>query len=331
MDETDLRKKVGNPDQIAFAQRVVMSDGPESGLKLILVDNGAGLTLQLLENRCLDIAKLSYKGKNLSFLSKPGLVGPDQIFPKNGEFVRYFQGGMLYTCGLQNVGPASADEGKEHLLHGRLGITPARLTSQIVDFDRGEILLAGTVSQAELFGPNLVLERKITIPLFGNKVVIDDQVRNLGFSPEHVLLLYHFNFGWPMLSDKTTLAVDGKVEPRDEAAKAGLSRWNVMESPADSYPEQVFYHTPEAGPDHLAHAAVFNPEIGLNVDLSFDPRQLPHLIEWKSMQCGDYALGIEPSTSRVDGRKNEIANHRTVLLPPGESRSFHLELNITER
>lgn len=330
MKEYELREKVGNLDQIAYAKRVVMSDGPEGGLKLILVDNGLGLNCQILEDRCLDIGKLSYKGINLSFLAKPGYINIDQIQAKIGEFPRYFHGGMLYTCGLENVGPASCDNNREYLLHGHLGITPAQLLTKTVDFDKGVITITGVIRQSELFGTDLALERTITIPLTSNKIIIDDIVRNMGFLSEHVLLLYHFNFGWPMLSEKTVITINSKVEPRDVEAKQGLDKWHLCEQPQYPYPEQVFYHTPIVKKDQLAHVSVSNPELKLAVDIAFDPKQLPELIEWKSMVCGDYALGIEPSTSRVDGRKQEIANGRTVLLQPGENRTFHVELNIIE-
>lgn len=330
MDIHELRRRVGSLDQLIYSKRVVMTEGLESGLKLILIDNGNGLSCQLLENRCLDIGKLTYKGINLSFLSKSGYVSPDYSYPIRGEFANYFHGGMLYTCGLRNIGPAATIDNVDYLMHGRLGITPAQLTANVVDIERGEIVVSGIVTESELFGHNLTLSRKITVSLITNEISIADTVSNLGYRSEDIMLLYHFNFGWPMLSEQTTIDINSNIEPRDENARKGLDSWNRFEKPGIPSSEQVFYHTPIAADDHLAHIHVTNPNLKLNVEIAFDPRELPKLIEWKSLACGDYALGIEPSTSLVGGRQREIADKRTLLLAPGEMRTFHVILKITE-
>jgi len=331
MDERYLSARVGNLKQIAHAERLIYTSGKADGLKVIDIDNGGGVCCTLLEGRCLDISKLSYKGVNLSFLAKPGLVAPSLCNALPGEFVGYFYAGMLYTCGLKNIGP-NAQNGDEYLpIHGRLGMTPADDISAEVLWDEGAIRVYGNITLASLFGSNLRLSRTITIPLFGNRIEIEDTVRNFGFVDEEIMLMYHCNFGWPMLSEVTELSIShSRVEARNEIAERGIAQWNTFVEPVEPCDEQVFYHTPTCKTDGLACATVSNKELGIAVDIKFDPNLLPHLIQWKSMSPGDYVLGIEPSTSRVDGVETEKQLNRFKLIKAGGEEKFKIELSFRD-
>lgn len=327
----ELAANVGNMDQIAFVRCSTLSGGRAEGMKVIDINNANGLSCTLLESRCLDISRLSYKGINLGFLAKPGLVSPQFCSSASGEFVHCFQAGMLYTCGLDNVGGHISTDDGELPTHGRLGISPCEDVNTIIDWDNEIIVITGSIYQSMLFGSNLVLKRCITIPIFGNEIRIDDSIENLGFIDEDIMLLYHINFGWPLLSEATSLEIAGtNVEPRDDEAKKGIDRWNSFEKPSSIYNEQVFYHTPKKGENGLARATVFNKELSLGVKIEFDPSQLPNLIEWKSMKSGDYALGIEPSITRVGGREEESRANRLMTVKAGEMKNFNISLTIVD-
>ncbi len=68
---------IGHPHQLYGAVPYQYAQGKAKGVKAIAVKNGAGLEVNILEDRCLDISHLSYKGINLSYLSKCGIVGPE--------------------------------------------------------------------------------------------------------------------------------------------------------------------------------------------------------------------------------------------------------------
>ena len=84
-------KKMGNKAQMLFAKDICIDNK-----RCILVQNGA---LEVLFNKdnALDIVWVKYKGVNVSFLSKNGLNDGTQDFTGN------FEGGFLYTCGMDNV------------------------------------------------------------------------------------------------------------------------------------------------------------------------------------------------------------------------------------
>ena len=48
----------------------------------------------------------------------------------------------------------------------------------------------------------------------------------------------------------------------------------------------------------------------------------PGTLEWKSMTSGDYALGIEPTTTRFDDFKMRT-------LAPNESKNYKIEIQFS--
>jgi len=331
MDKRYLKARVGNLEQIIYARKAILRDGKGTNLKTIDIDNGGYITGTILESRGLDLGQLKYKGVNIGFVGKPGFVAPSFTSVLPGEFTRYFQGGMLYTCGLKNIGPNYKDETGEYPLHGRLGMTPAKNTNINIDWEHNYIHIIGDIELAALFGSDLILQRSIKIPFFSNEIMIEDKVENQGFKKENIMLLYHINFGWPMLSKDTKLEIKNSiVEPRDSIAKKGISNWNTFEEPIDNYSEQVFYHTPQKEKDNLTHINVSNKKIKLGMEITYDSKNLPQLIEWKSMGSGDYALGIEPATSRVGGKIVEEKEGRVIEVEGGQVKTFKIKLKIHE-
>ncbi len=329
MQDNDYKKYVGNLSQLANVRRAVMSDGKADGMKTIDAVNASGLSLTLLESRCLDIARLSYKGVNMSFSSKAGWVSPQNYASVSNNFAKHFQGGMLYTCGLENIGPPCEKDAALLPQHGTIGMTPAEDVSTRVDWDSSAVVAEGTVRNSRLFGGNLALRRKITMPVFESSVTIEDTVVNEGFTQEDIMLLYHFNFGYPMLDEGAKLYInEDTMRPRDEAAESGKDRWDVFEAPTAGRPEEVFYHDPKKEKDGLVHVKLLNSALGMGGELIFDKDQLPKLVQWKSMRAGDYALGIEPATTFVEGYANEKKADRVTSLAPGEEKKYKLTLKF---
>ena len=98
--------QVSNFDQIASLRRYTLSDGAGKGLDVIDCDNGK-MRFLLNVSKALDVMQLYHEGQNMSFVSKNGFTA------REIDFLRRFEGGMLYTCGLDSVG---GREGYE--LHG---------------------------------------------------------------------------------------------------------------------------------------------------------------------------------------------------------------------
>ena len=123
----DLRRRVGNMDQIAGVRTVQLDDGNERPTRAAILHTGAGLEVTVLLDRCLDIASASVNGKAMGWRSATGDVAPQYFEAEGVRWLRSYFGGLVTTCGLMNVGapaPDSAVSGRG--LHGRIGNIPAK-------------------------------------------------------------------------------------------------------------------------------------------------------------------------------------------------------------
>ena len=306
---------IGNPAQLVTLRRVTVSEGRAKGTEIIEVKTAGALELEILPDAGLDIGQCRYKGINMSWMSKNGYDSPAAISPYETEFVNTFPGGLLYSCGLRSAGPANRDGGEWHPLHGRFHSLQAEHVSATIDGD--EIIVSGTIRETALFGHCLEVKRVIRIPVFGSKVTVEDTASNLTPRDEEIMQIYHCNFGYPLLSEKAKLVLPEVREtlPRTEFAKTGLGRECEFDAPIDSEEERVFFQKME----HEFWARLENPEIGVNMTISWSGETLPILSEWRSMASGDYVLGLEPTNCYISGRHDERENGTLPVLKAWES------------
>ena len=332
----ELLRRIGRLEQVAGIEPFVFDDGPSRGVRAFRFRTGGGLTFDVVPDRGMDLSFAEYNGKPLAWLSPNGVVAPSFHEPEGEGWLRSFPGGLLVTCGLRNVGPPGEREGEELGLHGRASHIPASLVSYDVFWDDvGCVLEArGQIRESSVFGPNLVLRRRIFARLGESRVWIEDEIENEGFEPEPLMVLYHINLGWPLLDETSRLAGPGKTgeppEPRDEVARGGLEAWNQFAAPIPGFRERVFYHRPAAGIDGLAGARMENPTLGLGFSVRFYPEELPEFVQWTMTGEGTYVLGLEPATCRVEGPEREEAAGRVVRLEPGEIRLHRLEIEVSQ-
>lgn len=293
--------------QVSSIRRVECVDGRSRGLKIIELDNGL-ISLDVLESKALDIGFARYKGKNVSFICKNGY---DNV---ESDFGRAFNGGLLYTCGPENVG---AREGFP--THGSLHNIPAEVIRAEVG-ENGDVIIEGKISFTELFGINLTVRRKIRLPRGVAEIYIDDVIVNEGFKPTEYCMLYHVNFGYPFLTENTIVEIDSEsVRGRTFYATERIATFRAMQKPEDDAEECVYFHKLKT-----PHAEVISPDSGCKAILDYSDGTLPCFIEWKSMVSGDYALGLEPSTTFLDG---ELTYK---VLAPGESVKHSLRLKFED-
>ena len=78
----------------------------------------------------------------------------------------------------------------------------------------------------------------------------------------------------------------------------------------------MYYHTVREG-----RAQYVNRRLGIAATVSYDAEKLPVLLEWKSMAQDDYALGLEPASTRFDTFK------KTVIVPR-ETHTYSVSINF---
>lgn len=301
-----MKGKISNNEQLCYARKLKFYDGREKDENVIVVENGC-LNFTVLQDRGLDVYNLSHKGTNISFLNKGGICG------FNSDFNTMFNGGLLYTCGLDSLGKRDG-----YPMHGKYHNIPATLTS--IKSDENGVEIKAIICDSSLFGNNLRLERLISCKYNSGVLNIKNKLTNLGFKNSEYCLLFHVNFGYPMLDECVEIdapIIDTTCNLNDPEKR--ILKCREMEKPLDDGEEECFYHKLSEGVVNVT-----NKKIGKRVTVRYDEKVFPYLVEWKSMVSGDYALGIEPSTAPLDSRfyYNNIK--------PGEEIDFDLSIEIKD-
>jgi len=327
-------KNIGDIAQICGIRRFILDDGPGRGMRVFEVRTGSGLTFSVLPDRGMDIGWCHYNSTPIGFISKTGAVSPSFCeYPESG-FLRGFMAGLLTTCGYTHMGAPCIDDGKQLGLHGRATalVSDNTTVNELWEGDEYIMRLGGTMRESAVFGENIQVRREIMVAAGTNRIIIRDVVENNGFDSQPLMLLYHFNFGYPLLSSDTKLVSSdcNDIRPRDKTAEAGLSACREFQKPAPEYAEQVFSY--DLIPDKAGYvfAGLSNPELNIAAKIRFRKSELPYLIQWKQMGEQDYTCGIEPATWRTEGRDKAREQGGLIIMEPGERRTFNLEFSIEQ-
>ena len=280
-NRVDLLKHTGTMQQLAYVRKVIVQEGRANGLRATEVKNG-DLRFVVLADKCLDIAELEYKGINISFISKPGLNGRNEFDTRKEEALRSIMGGLLFTCGLQNIGVACTSGGVEYPMHGHIRTTPAEHLSSDAYWNGDDYILEvkGEMRESHLFGANLVLRRTIRSVYGSGKLEIMDEVENQAAEEADLMLMYHCNFGYPFLRQGTRVVLPSKsLEGRDEWSERHMECWRTASAPKDGEQEYVYMHELAEDLEGKSFAAIINDELGFGVRLDFDRKVLPYFIE----------------------------------------------------
>lgn len=329
--QRELMEYIGDVSQVGGVRLNTLEDGPQRGVRVADLSTGSGFQCTVLIDRGMDIGSAKWAGRPLAWMSGAGAVHPAYYNPIGLGWLRSFPGGLVVGCGLDNVGQPGTDQGEELGLHGRLSHTPAQLLSCGGEWEGDDyrMWVEGQITHYKLFTAHLVLTRRVSTRLGSNLVHIDDTIANAGFETTPFQILYHCNFGFPVVSPHTELLIDASSSaPRDEEASRGFDQHRQFQAPTPGYAEQVFYHLPRVDPKGYAHAALINRELDFGAYLRFRLAELPNLIEWKMMGQGTYVVGLEPANCWVDGRAHDRERGILRFLDPGEQISTHLEIGV---
>lgn len=335
----EVEARVGRIEQIGGIRRMQSTEGPETGVEQIQIRTGAGLSYSVLPSRGMDIGLAEFCGTPLCWLSPSGEIHPAYYDAHGDGWLRTAAGGLLMTCGLTQVGSPCEDDGEVLGLHGRAHHTSARQVAAEGRWvkDEYEICIRGQVEEVPLFGAHLRLTRTIRSTLGQNSILLEDEVENLGFEPAPHMLLYHFNFGFPLMSDQSVVTFpSGKVYPRDPGQPLrDLTTWQPPQPEAH---EQIYYHEDlKTNSNGFTEVRIQNPCFPLTgltdggpvtVQISWATRELPYLVQWKMPGMGMNVLGIEPANCHVEGRAAERARGTLVTILPGQSRLYRLNLTV---
>jgi hypothetical protein len=331
------KNKISNSHQIGGIETSVLDNGAARGNRIAWITTGTGLSYKVVIDRGLDIADAFFNGQSLAWLSHLGVSQP-QIFSDHGlDWLRTFGGGLLVTCGLSHVGGPESDEYGQRGLHGFISNIPAEITSvKQPDISREEfdISITGVIRETKIFGPSLEMTRTIKSKLGESAIYIHDEICNRGNTPAPHMILYHFNFGWPLVNEGTRLLWKGKLVPRLDANGKMINQSafpKICPAPQEKHSgtgEEVAFIEIQAEADGTATAGLYNPELELAVKMTYDKAQLPWLTNWQHWGKGEYVTGIEPGTHPPIGQSAARKAGTLIEIKPDQKINYDIKLEV---
>lgn len=332
------KDKISNVAQIGGIEISVLENGLGRGTRIAWINTGNGLRYKLVIDRAMDIAEAFYNDQSLAWLSNAGSIHPDRFSDGGMGWIRNFGGGLLTTCGLSHIGGPEEDEFGARGLHGRISNTPAEIVSIIQPSPMDgnlEMSITGIVKEAQVFGPTLELKRTISGTLGKARIVMNDEVTNRGNQKAPHMLLYHINFGWPLIDEGTQLLWKGNWQSRDSVLDKMIFRegsdYRKCRAPIDDHSgagESVAFIDIGEDDQGMASCGVHNPKLDLAVAMRFPKKELPWVTNWQHWGRNEYVTALEPGTNPPIGQKKAREEGNLLFLEPGESRSYSLELEV---
>lgn len=341
MTHPTWQNKLSHPSQWGGIETAVLDNGSGRGTRIAWINTGTGLRYKVVIDRAMDIADAFYNQHGLAWISHVGITPPQPFSDQGIDWLRQFTGGLLTTCGLTHVGGPESDEYGNRGLHGEISNIPAEIESIIQpDPARGkfDMSITGIIRQTRVFGPSLDLRRTISGTLGQPTIRIHDEVINRANTTAPHMLLYHFNFGWPLVDEGTDIVWRGNWQPRhpDQNNKIFVEGNDFRKCPApledhNGFGEEVAIIDATADADGICTAGLYNATLGFALALRFRKDQLPWLTNWQHWGKGEYVTGIEPGTHPPIGQAAARAQQTLLFLEPGESRSYEVEIEILSK
>ena len=321
----------------------ILQGGKQEGVEIIEVDNGK-LRFRVIPTRGMGILDVNLGDVRLGWDSPiKEVVHPKFINLESRGGLGWIEGfnEWMARCGLEYAGHPGKDEfitntgdkGQMDLtLHGKISNIPA--SEVMVTVDRQApytIRVRGRVDERVFFGPKLELWTEISTVPGSGKFTISDTLTNRGSEPQEFMLIYHANYGSPLLEQGARLvAAAERVAPFNEHAAKAVKTWDTYAAPRSGFVEEVFQIFPFADKKGRTTIQLQNTKGDRGVSMNWSLEELPYLTQWKNTVANSdgYVTGLEPGTSFPHNRRWERAKGRVSKLAPSQSRSFAITFGI---
>ena len=310
---------------------------------MIEVDNGE-LQFRVIPTRGMSVLDVTMGDVRLGWNSPvKEVVNPSYINLHDRGGLGWLDGfnEWMVRCGLSFAGHPGEDKfinnvGAEATmdltLHGKIGNIPASEVVVVVDKKAPHrIRIRGRVNEVSFYGPNLSIWTEISTLPGSNEFRISDELTNNGTFDEEFQIIYHANFGRPLLGKGARmLTASTKIVPFNDNAAKAIDKQEVYPAPTRGFTEEVYKIYPKADKAGNATAVLVNPKGDRGVTMSWPVKQLPFLTQWKNTaaETTGYVTGIEPGTGFPHNRNYERKFGRVPKLAPGKTRSFDLDFRI---
>jgi len=323
--------------------KLTLHGGKQEGVALIVVDNGR-LRFTVVPTRGMGILSVTMGKVRLGWDSPvKEVVHPHFVNLESRGGLGWLDGfnEWMCRCGLEFMGHPGPDKfitnvGDEATmaltLHGKIANIPAQEVEVVVDrAPPYRIRIRGRVDERMFFGPKLTLQTEISTEPGSASLRIADVITNDGGQDQEFEILYHTNFGSPLLEGGSTFVAPlERVTPFNATAAKGIATYATYLPPQPSFIEQVFCMRLLAGADGLTRVMLRNKAKDLAVLLSYPLEALPCFTLWKNTTAEKegYVTGLEPGTNHPYNRRIERKFGRVKKLAPGASHRVTLDVDI---
>lgn len=310
--------------------------GLSDGVDVVHVDNGR-LSFAVLPTRGMSLWKAWLGDEPIGWQSPVhGPVHPAFVPLMEPGGLGWLDGfdELLVRCGLESNGAPefAADTGRlKYPLHGRIGNKPARRVSVSVDGATGTIAVTGVVEETRFHFLKLRLTSTVETRVGESTLRIRDVIENLSATPAEAQLLYHVNFGDPLLGAGARFVAPVRtVVPRNESSAKALDTWNSYAAPTSGFAEQVYFLELLADERGQTRTLLRNAHGSRGVSLLHRVDQLPCYTLWKNTAASvdGNVTGLEPGTNFPNPRSFEGQQGRVVKLAAGASATLELQLDV---
>ena len=319
-----------------------LKGGKQDGVDIVEIDNGI-FSITIIPTRGMNIFSAAYRGISLGWKSPvKEIVHPSLINLETRGGLGWLGGfnEWLCRCGIESFGAPGTDTmidnhgNKKEInltLHGKISNIPAsRFGIHISPKKPSRITLWGEVREVSMFGANLKLTTSVTTAANSNTISITDIVQNMGSTPQEFELLYHTNFGPPLLEEGSRFIAPVKnVTPFNERAREGLKKYHIYEKPAAGFVEQCYLIEMKKSRNGFTTVALINKKKDIASSITYPSTKLPCFTIWKSTGAlsDGYVTGLEPGTNYTFPRNVEREEGRLTKLRPGEKKTFNLDFS----
>jgi hypothetical protein len=327
-------------------RKTTLRGGKQDGVELLILDNGK-MRITVIPTRGMGILNVAMGDLRLGWDSPiKEVVHPQFMNLQARAGLGWLEGfnEWLVRCGLENVGQPGTDEfidntgeksTMELTVHGKIANIPASEVELIVEKQSPyRITLRGVIHERMLFGPNLELVAELSTEPGSAKFKIEDTVTNRGSQPQEFQVLYHLNYGKPLLEEGAKIAAPlKKVTPYNKNAAKDVASYDTFAAPKPGYVEQVYLMQPLADQAGNAQVLLYNATKSRGVQMRYSLKELPYLTLWKNTGAAEdgYVVGVEPGTSYPNHRKVERQAGRVPKLAAGRSHTMQLEFTLHDR
>jgi hypothetical protein len=324
-------------------RKQTLHGGKQEGVDLITVDNGK-LSFQVVPTRGMSILKVELGRVRLGWDSPVReIVHPKLINLESRGGLGWLDGfnEWMVRCGLEFAGHPGkdkfinnvGDEAEMDLtLHGKIGNIPASEVEVAIDREPPyRIRVRGRVDERMFYGPKLELWTEISTEAESSQFRIVDTIKNHGAYDQEFQMIYHANYGPPLLGAGSRFAgAVQRVTPFNAHAAKDVQRFAEYGGPQKGFIEQVYCLRPLADPAGRTTLLLHNAAGDQGVSMNYLVEQLPYITLWKNLTALEegYVIGLEPGTGFPRNRRLERAAGRVPKLGPGQTRQFVIDFAI---